>query len=160
MSAANLASVAYVAGEAREEMLGTLGEAIDKMAAALAALGEAYEQLGTVPADKLEEQLFRPVQAAYGRAKRTHAGFAQRHGISVPTFTAAAPGLPSTGIRGFVDSAVVAVAEADAVLAELQDSMMPVEVGDPELRAGLAEVRELLGDVPARAREFVRTLGR
>jgi hypothetical protein len=38
--------------------------------------------------------------------------------------------------------------------------MMPVEVGDPELRAGLAEVRELLGDVRARAREFVRTLGR
>jgi hypothetical protein len=38
--------------------------------------------------------------------------------------------------------------------------MMPVEVGDPELRAGLAEVRELLGEVPTRAREFVRTLGR
>jgi hypothetical protein len=38
--------------------------------------------------------------------------------------------------------------------------MMPVEVGDPELRAGLAEVRELLGAVPGRAREFVRTLGR
>ena len=67
---------------------------------------------------------------------------------------------PSTGVRGFVDSAVDSVAEADAVLAELQDSMMPVEVGDPELRAGLSEVRELLGDVRARAREFVRTLGR
>jgi hypothetical protein len=37
---------------------------------------------------------------------------------------------------------------------------MPVEVGDPELRAGLAEVRELLGDVRSRAREFTRTLGR
>jgi hypothetical protein len=35
-----------------------------------------------------------------------------------------------------------------------------VEVGDPELRAGLAEVRELLGAVSARAREFTRTLGR
>jgi len=46
------------------------------------------------------------------------------------------------------------------VLADLQDSMMPVEVGDPELRAGLAEVRELLGEVGARAREFTRTLGR
>jgi hypothetical protein len=38
--------------------------------------------------------------------------------------------------------------------------MAPVEVGDAELRAGLAEVRELLGEVPPRAREFVRTLGR
>ena len=152
--------MAYIAGEARQEMLDTLGEAIDEIAAALAALGGAYEQLSTVPADRLEEELFRPVQTAYGRAKRTHAGFAQRHGLPGRTFTPAPQGLPSTGIRGFVDSAVDSVAEADAVLAELQDSMMPVEVGDPELRAGLAEVRELLGDVRARAREFVRTLGR
>jgi hypothetical protein len=152
--------MAYLAGEAREELLGTLGEAIDKLAAALAALGEAYERLGTLPADRLEEELFRPVQVAYGRAKRTHTGFAQRHGLPVATFAPAAPGLPSTGIRGFVDSAVASVAEADAVLAELQDSMRPVEVGDPELRAGLAEVRDLLGAVSARAREFVRTLGR
>jgi hypothetical protein len=158
--AANLASVSYIAGEARQEMLDTLGEAIDEIAVALASLGEAYEQLGTLPADRLEEQLFRPVQAAYGRAKRTHAGFAQRQGLPGRTFIPATPGLPSTGIRGFVDSAVDSAAEADAVLAELQDSMMPVEVGDPELRAGLAEVRELLGDVRARAREFVRTLGR
>jgi hypothetical protein len=152
--------VAYVAGEARQELLDTLAEATDDIAAALAALGGAYEQLGTLPADRLEEELFRPVQAAYGRAKRTHAGFAQRHGLPERTFTPANEGLPSTGVRGFIDSAVDSVAEADEVLAELQDSMMPVEVGDAELRAGLAEVRELLGGVRARAREFVRTLGR
>jgi hypothetical protein len=152
--------VAYVAGEARQELLDTLGEAIDHIAVALAALAGAYEQLTTVPADRLEEELFGPVQVAYGRAKRTHAGFAQRHGLPARTFTPAPEGRPSTGIRGFVDSAVDSVGEADAVLAELQDSMMPVEVGDPELRAGLAEVRELLGDVRARAREFTRTLGR
>ena len=152
--------MAYIAGEARQELLDTLGEAIDEIAAALAALGEAYEQLGTAPADRLEEELFRPVQAAYGRAKATHTAFAQRYGLPTRTFMPANPGLPSTGVRGFVDSAVDSVSEADAVLAELQDSMMPVEVGDPELRAGLAEVRELLGGVRPRAREFVRTLGR
>jgi hypothetical protein len=152
--------VSYIADDARQDLLDTLGEAIDEIAAALAALGEAYEKLGTLPADRLEEELFRPVQAAYGRAKRTHSGFAERHGLPGRTFAPATPGLPSTGIRGFVDSAVDSVAEADSVLAELQDSMMPVEVGDPELRAGLAEVRELLGDVRVRAREFVRTLGR
>src|SRR5437764_5429036 len=141
-------------------MLDELGEAIDEIAAASAALGEAYEQLGTVPADRLEAELFRPVQAAYGRARRTHAGFAQRQGLPGRTFAPATRGLPSRGVRGFVDSAVDSVARADAMLAELQDSMMPVEVGDAELRAGLAEVRELLGDVRARAREFVRTLGR
>jgi hypothetical protein len=152
--------VSYVANEARQELLDTLADAIDELAAALAALGEAYEQLTAAPADKLEEELFRPVQTAYGRAKRTHAGFAQRHGLPARTFAPADPGLPSTGVRGFVDGAVDSAAEADAVLVELQDSMMPVEVGDAELRAGLAEVRELLGDVRSRAREFERTLGR
>jgi hypothetical protein len=152
--------VTYIAGEARQELLDTLGEAIDKLARSLADLGAAYEQLGTVPADRLEEELFRPVQAAYGRAKRTHVGFAQRQGLPGGTFVPATPGRPSTGIRGFIDSAVASAAEADAVLSELQDSMMPVEVGDAELRAGLTEVRELLVDVRARAREFVRTLGR
>jgi hypothetical protein len=152
--------VAYLAGDARQELLDSLGEAIDDIAVALAALAEAYEQLTTVPADRLEEQLFGPVQAAYGRAQRTHTGFAQRHGLPVRTFSPAPQGLPSTGVRGFIDNAVASVGEADDVLAELQDSMMPVEVGDPELRAGLAEVRELLGAVSARAREFTRTLGR
>jgi hypothetical protein len=152
--------VTYVAAEARQELLDTLGQAIDAIAGSLAALGAAYEQLGTVPADRLEEELFRPVQSAYGRAKRTHAGFAQRQGLPGGAFTPATPGLPSTGARGFVESAVESAARADAVLAELQDSMMPVEVGDPELRTGLAETRALLGDVSARAREFLRTLGR
>jgi hypothetical protein len=152
--------VAYVAGEARQELLDTLAEAIDEIADALAALGDAYEQLGTGPADRLEEELFGPVQAAYGRAKRTHTGFAERQGLPTRTFAPSNQGLPSTGARGFVDNAASSAAEADAVLADLQDSMMPVEVGDAELRAGLAEVRELLADVPTRAREFLRTLGR
>jgi hypothetical protein len=152
--------VSYIAGEARQDLLDILGEAIDEIAAALAALGAAYEQLSTAPADRLEEELFGPVQKAYGRAKRTHTGFAQRHGLPERTFSPAEAGLPSTGIRGFVDNAVESVFNADIVLSELQDSMMPVEVGDPELRAGLSEVRELLGEVSNRAREFVRTLGR
>jgi hypothetical protein len=152
--------MSYIANEARQELLDTLGEAIDAIADSLAALGAAYEQLGTMPADRLEEELFRPVQSAYGRAKRTHSGFAQRQGLPERTFAPANPGLPSTGIRGFVDSAVASAGRADGVLAELQDSMMPVEVGDAELRAGLAEVRELLGHVSTRAREFTRTLGR
>lgn len=150
----------YNAAEARQEMLDTMGDAIDDLAAALAALGEAYEQLTTGPADRLEEQLFGPVQTAYGRAKRTHSGFASRHGLPQRTFTPAHQGLPSTGVRGFIDAAVSAVDEADMELSELQDSMMPVEVGDPELRAGLTEVRELLSTVRAQAREFTRTLGR
>jgi hypothetical protein len=152
--------MAYIAGDARQEMLDTLAEAIDEIAVALAALAGAYELLTERPADRLEEELFGPVQSAYGRARRTHSGFAQRHGLPARTFTPAPQGLPSTGVRAFVDNAVASVEDADHVLAELQDSMMPVEVGDAELRAGLAEVRELLGEVAPRAREFTRTLGR
>ncbi len=51
-------------------------------------------------------------------------------------------------------------ARADETLSTLQDSMLPVEVGDPELRAGLAEVRVGLAEVEGHARDFLRTFGR
>jgi hypothetical protein len=152
--------MAYVSAEARQELLDTIADAIDELGAALAALGEAYEQLDERAADTLEEQLFRPVQLAYGKAQRTHAGFAQRFGLTTRTFQPATRGVPSTGVKGFVADAVEAVARADGDLAELQDSMMPVEVGDAELRAGLAEVRERLAAVRSRADELLRTFGR
>ena len=38
--------------------------------------------------------------------------------------------------------------------------MLPVEVGDPELRAGLAEIRTLVGELQGRAQQFVRGFGR
>ena len=38
--------------------------------------------------------------------------------------------------------------------------MLPVEVGDPELRAAVADVREHLGGVARNARELTRVLGR
>ena len=152
--------MAYITQEARGELLDAIAAATDDLGVALAALGAAYERLDEQTGDRLEEELFRPVQAAYGRAKQTHVGFAERHGLPGRTFSPATSGPPSTGVRGFLDSAVDSASEADAVLAELQDSMMPVEVGDPELRVGLSEVREHLSDVRVRAREFTRTLGR
>jgi hypothetical protein len=152
--------MAYVTAEARQRLLDDFAEAIDEIGAALAALGGAYELLDEHMADRLEEELFRPIQVAYGRAQRTHAGFAERYGLQGRAFAAAAPGVASQGVKSFLETAVEAVGEADTILAEIQDSMMPVEVGDPELRAGLAEVRELVGDLRGRARELVRTLGR
>jgi hypothetical protein len=59
-----------------------------------------------------------------------------------------------------VDTAAEAVGETEHLLAEIQDSMMPVEVGDATLRAGLAEIRELVAPLPARAHELVRVIGR
>lgn len=152
--------MAYATGEARQELLDSIAEATDHIGIALTAIGAAYEQLDEHSADRLEEQLFRPVQLAYGRARRTHAGFAERHGLPGRTFDPGGPGHASQGVKGYLDAAVDAVREADLSLSTLQDSMRPVEVGDAELRAGLADVRELIGDVPGRARRFVSTFGR
>jgi hypothetical protein len=152
--------MAFTMAEGRRQLLEDLGRAIESLDVALAALGAAYDALDEHSADRLEAQLFRPVQSAAGRARRIYTTFAARHGEPPGTFPAASAGPPSLGARAFVDRATDAVDEADEALAELQDSMLPVEVGDPELRAGLAEVRGLVGDVRGRARALVRTLGR
>jgi hypothetical protein len=150
----------YIAAEARQELLDEVARAIDELAVALAAFGDAYDQLDERSADTLEEQLFRPVQSAYGRAKRTHTEFAARHGIGSRSFAAAPSGAASHGVKGFLETAVESVEESDHLLGELQDSMLPVEVGDPELRAGLAEVRQTLAAVTPRAAHFVSRFGR
>ena len=152
--------MAYTTAEARQQLLDGVADAAEDIGLAVASLGEAYELLDEHTADTLEQELFRPVQMAYGRAKRTHAEFAERHDLPVRVFEPARPGAPSRGVKGFLDDAVDAVARADSTLATLQDSMLPVEVGDAALRAGLEEVRKLIGDVRGRARQLVRTLGR
>ena len=152
--------MAYTDAEARQELLDAFADAIERIGFALAALGAAYEQLDEHNADRLEEELFGPVQRAFGQAKTAHTQFAGRSGLQSRSFAAPDPGIPSTGAKGFIDSAVNAVAQADGALSELQDSSLPTEVGDVELRAALTDVRESLGGVRRRARELERTLGR
>jgi hypothetical protein len=152
--------MAYTSADGRRQLLDTVAEAADKLGAALSSLSEAYERLDEATADAVEEALFRPTQMAYGRARRAHADFAARHGLPAHTFEPAVAGAPSKGARGFLDSAVAAIGDADQLLATLQDSMLPVEVGDVELRADLEQVRSLLGGLGTRARELERTLGR
>jgi hypothetical protein len=152
--------MAITALEARSKILDDLAAAIDQAALAVASLGEAFELLPDAAADRLESELFRPVQRAYALGKRTHAGFAARHGHPTGAFELPSPGLASQGVNSLVEQAVAATVDADRRIGELQDSMLPVESGDGELRSGLADVRELLAGVPVRAREFQRTLGR
>lgn len=152
--------MAYTTAEGREQILGDLAVAIEQIAESLAALGEAYEQLDEHAADVLEEQLFRPVQSAYGRARRTYSEFAARSNLRARTFSAHSPGLASQTVQALIERAVDAAHDADQSIAELQDSLLPVEVGDPELRAGLSQVRETLSSVSLRARDLVRTVGR
>jgi hypothetical protein len=152
--------VPYATADARRDLLETVARAADLIAEALGELEGAYELLDDASADALEERLFRPVQRAYGRAQRTYNEFAARYELDVRDFKGAPPGAPARGAKGLIESAVMAAERADGELAELQDSMRPVEVGDQELRAGLSQVRELLATVRTGARELVRTLGR
>jgi hypothetical protein len=152
--------VTYSQAEGRQELLDALGEAIDSLAFAMACLGEAYDKLDETSGERLEEAVFRPVQVAYGRAKRTYTGFAERHSMSQRAFEEASAGVSPAGATGFIDLALGAVGEAELTLSSLQDTMLPVEVGDEELRAGLASVRERIAGVAGDAREFSRTLGR
>ena len=150
----------YTTADARQGLLDTVAGAIERLSVALAALGEAYEQLDEQTGERLERELFGPVQLAYGRAQRTCTAFAERHQLGARTFAPAPAVAPSTRAHGLIDNAAQAVAEADAKLAELQDSLAPIEVGDAELRDGLRRVRELLAPLPHSAHELVRTLGR
>lgn len=152
--------MAISALEARNRILDDLAAALEQVAVAVATLGEAFELLPDAAGERLESELFRPVQRAYARGKRTHAGFAARHGHASGEFELPSPGLASQGAAALVTRAAAAAAEADRLIAELQDSMLPVESGDGELRSGLGDVRELLAGVPVATREFQRTLGR
>jgi hypothetical protein len=150
----------YTTADARQGLLDTVAAAIDRLGVALAALGEAYEQLDEQTGERLERELFGPVQLAYGRTQRTCMAFAGRHQLLAGPFAPAPAPMPSTGAHGLIDAAAQAVAEADATLSQLQDSLAPVEVGDAELRDGLREVRELLAPLAHVAHELLRTLGR
>jgi len=150
----------YATADAQRQMLVSIADATEQLGAALASLGEAYEQLDERSADRLEAELFRPLQIAYGRAQRAHNGFAERTGLPSRAFQPHPASAPAGGPKVLLAAALEAVDQADRGLAELQDTLLPVEVGDAELRAGLSGVRELLGGLHARARELVRTLGR
>jgi hypothetical protein len=152
--------MSYTNVEARQQLLDALASATEQLARAVAALSAAYEQLDEQQGEALEARLFRPVQRAYGRAQRTHSEFADRHGIDRRQFTIPVAEAPSTGVRGYIEHALDAVGAAEQELVSLQDSLMPIEVGDPELRAGLTDVRQLIAEMPLRGRELLRVLGR
>jgi hypothetical protein len=152
--------MAYTAAEARAGMLEEIGQAADQLSLAIACLNQAYELLDENSADRLEAELFRPVQLAYGRLQRTYREFSGRTGGPSREFESLSAGAPSQGAKAFIERAVSSAATAGQLIAGLQDSMLPIEVGDPPLRAELSDVRSRLDVLPGRARELLRTLGR
>jgi hypothetical protein len=147
--------------EGRGEILADLSDAIERLALSAQRFGDAYEVIPAAMAgERLEANLYMPAQKAYGRCLRAYRAFAERYGFTPQTFAPATQGAPSHGAHGLIDQGVAAAADADAVLAELQDSGRPIEFGDPELRAALVDVRGSLGQIPGAARDLLRTLGR
>jgi hypothetical protein len=146
--------------DARREVLDALAGAAERLNAALGRLGAAYELLDERAADQLEDALFGPVQHAYGRLRRTHTEFAARYGLPAREFAPTPQAAPGHGMQGLVEDAVIQTSEADGQLGALQDTMLPVEVGDRELRDGIAETRTLIARVPDQARRLLRTVGR
>lgn len=149
----------YTTEEGRTQILDDAAAAVDQLSIAIAALGEAYEHLDEAAGDRMETSLFRPLQAAYGQLQRTHREFAQRVGLAVRDFPPAPPPAPADP-RALLEQAADAIQAADGILAELQDSLLPVEVGDQQLRSGLAATRTAIAALPERCDELVRTLGR
>lgn len=152
--------MSYTNEEGRERILSDLDRAARQLELALSYLSDAYELVDEALADRLEEQLFLPVQAAFGRARRTHTEFARRYALPDTREPGASEGAHPHDPRDLIEGAAETLEQADSWIAELQDSMLPVEVGDPLLRAGLSETRELIAPLPAHARELIRTLGR
>jgi hypothetical protein len=152
--------MAYHSEDARKQLLEDVAAAADLLAIAISCLSEAYEALDEDTADRLEEQMFRPVQAAYGRAQRTYTEFAGRYQLDDRSFEPRSPGQHSSDPKSYIERAVEAAQAADQRIAELQDSMLPVDVGDTDVRAGLSETRALIADVPARGRQLLRIFGR
>ena len=150
----------YTQTEGRHQILDGLVVSIDEIGVALSAVTAAYELLDDQSAQRLEERVFGPIQRAYGRAKRTHAEFAARGGITAQRFGAPAPAPGSLKAPELIKQAAQASVAADRALAGVQDEQALVEVGDVELRRGIAEVRESLAGVPRGAAELLRTLGR
>ena len=151
--------MSYTTQEGRERILRDVDAAATQIELALSYLSDAYELVDEGIADRLEEQLFSPVQAAFGRARRTLNAFVRRYQLG-GSGAQAPPASRPQGARELIEGAADAIEQADHWIADLQDSMLPVEVGDPDLRAGLSETRELIGPLPARAHDLVRVLGR
>lgn len=137
-----------------------LASAAERLNTALGLLGAAYELLDERTAEQLEEELFGPVQHAYGRLRRTSSEFAARHGLPGHEFPPSPEAAPGHGVHALIDDAVTECTHADVELGTLQDTMLPVEVGDRELREGIAETRSRVAPVPAAAQRLLRTFGR
>ncbi len=152
--------MSYDATVAREDLIAALARVEAHLAAAVDALGAAYDTLDEQTADRLESELFHPIVKASGQVRRTAQEFATRFRLAISDRPSPAPAASRRPVRELITRAADEAAHADAELAAIQDSGQAIEVGDAELRAGISAARVLLGPVPQHARALLGTLGR
>jgi hypothetical protein len=152
--------VAYTNAEGRQQVLDDLASALDQVDLALAGVSGAYELLDDATAQRVEDALFRPLQTASAQLRRTRSEFAARHDLTGDGGERQPLHAAAGSAAVMIQDAAAAATRADMRLVELQDSMLPVEVGDRELREGIERVRTVLGDFGQRSREITRTIGR
>ena len=143
--------MAFTTREAHEQIVAELGWAVGQIALASETLSDAYERLDVTTADRLEDELYRPLQRSFGRAKRTLVQFAGKVGIEPSEGEPDETNLGRLTVKQTIERAVALAADGGQRIAELQDSDMAIAAGDAELRAGLAETRRLLGELSSRA---------
>jgi hypothetical protein len=153
-------TVAYTNAEGRQQVLDDLASALDQVDLALDGVSGAYELLDEAAAQRVEDQLFRPLQSASAQLRRTRSEFAARHGQSADASERPPHHAASRTAAVMIQDAAAAVTRADLTLGGLQDSMLPVEVGDRELREGIERVRTGLSEFGPRSRDITRTIGR
>jgi hypothetical protein len=151
--------VSYSTESGRQQILEDAAAAAYPLSSALAAVSEIFEQLDEPTADRMEAIVFKPLQGGYGQLRRTLTEFATRSKLDPPEFHEPPVALPS-GAHAVLEHIAEWAGEADQIIAELQDTLLPVEVGDPELRAGLSGTRTQIAPVPGAVVQLLRTLGR
>jgi hypothetical protein len=151
--------VSYTTESGRQQILEDAAAAAYPLNSALAAIAEIYDHLDEPTADRMETIVFKPLQGGYGQLRRTLTEFAARSGLEPPLFGEPPVALPS-GAHAVLEQIAEWAQQADQMIAELQDSLLPVEVGDPELRAGLSGMRTQIASVPGACVSLLRTLGR
>ena len=152
--------MAFTTREAHEQIVNELGWAVGQIALASECLSDAYEELDVTTADRLEEELYRPLQRAFGRAKRTLVDFAAQTGLEPSEGEPDSAGPPRLTVKQKIERALALAADGGQRIAELQDSDMAIASANAELRAGLAETRRLLAELCSRGPSFLRSFGR
>jgi hypothetical protein len=127
-------AVAYTNAEGRQQVLDDLASALDQVDLALDGVSGAYELLDDAAARRVEDQLFRPSQSASAQLRRTRSEFAARHDLSGDAGERQPPHAAPGNAGSMIQDAAAAATRADLILGGLQDSLLPIVVGDRELR--------------------------